>query len=293
MTDYAVVTLRCGSLEAELHPALGARLGRLRRHVDAEAPFDYLIPIEPHGFDLNRWQRAGCFPMLPFANKFRGNRLIWRNANVCVAEADGPAWLHGWGLRSAWQVENVSATHCAMTHAIAASPAWPWAYRAKLDVDLAAHGITLRLVVLNESEEPMPLGTGFHPYFAVSGTARTTVQASAIWRADQDSDGLPARREALGSPLHLELQHAPLPAETFTWFCETDSTAQASIEYPDAGRKVTLTSPEASNLAVHARAGEPFLCLEPCSHLAGTLDPARDVALPRVPVTLSLHLKLD
>jgi aldose 1-epimerase len=296
-----IVTLRRGGLEAQLHPSLGARLGRLRRLDPAngqQAPFDYIVPVEAQGFDLNRWQRAGCFPMLPFTNKFPRNTLAWADANLCVGDPDGPAWLHGWGLRSAWSVELVSDTHCTLAHAFPATQAWPWHWRAKLAFDFDADdAITLTLVVLNESDRPMPLGLGFHPYFpipgAISGAMRATVQAAALWRPDDASDGLPARRETLGSPIRLDLRRGALPGDTFSWFCETGAGAHAVIDYPEAGHRITLTSTEASQMVVHFRAGEQYLCLEPCTHLAGTLDALRDAAMPHVPVEFAMRLLLE
>jgi aldose 1-epimerase len=289
-----VVTLRRGYLEARLHPSLGARLGRLRRVDDQREQFDCLVPVEAQGFELNRWQRAGCFPMLPFTNKFPRNTLAWTDANVCVGQPDGPAWLHGWGLRSAWSVERVSDTHCSLAHAFPATPAWPWNWRAQLAFDLDAHdAITLSLVVRNESDRPMPLGLGFHPYFPIHGAIRATVQAAAIWRPDDNSDGLPVRRDSLASPVQLDLQRGTLPDDTFSWFCETVTGAHAVIDYPEAGRRITLSSPQAGHMVVHFRAGEPYLCLEPCSHLAGRLDPFRDAAMPHVPVEFTLRLQLE
>ncbi|KXU85031.1 hypothetical protein CI15_22380 [Paraburkholderia monticola] len=290
--NTAVVTLRCGEIEAQLLPSLGARIGGLRRHCADAAPFDYLVPVEPRGFALQRWQRAGCFPMLPFTNRFARNTLAWRDAALELAAPDTSAFLHGWGLRSAWQVESASATRCTMTHAFDATSAWPWRYRAHLTFDLHADGIALTLTVLNESCEPMPLGVGFHPYFALNGTVSATTRATARWHADETSDGLPRHRESLAGELHVELKPDALPSETFTWFCETEAPARAVIDYPDTGRQITLTSSQADHVVVHHRAGERFLCVEPCTHLAGRLDPAHHIALPNTPATFDMHLQL-
>ncbi|SMG55458.1 aldose epimerase family protein [Paraburkholderia susongensis] len=292
-TDGARVMLACGALEAQLHPSLGARLGCLRHHGAHGAPFDYLVPVEPCGFEPDRWQRAGCFSMLPFANKFPRNTLTWNDAAIEVAAPDASAWLHGWGLRCMWQVESASATRCVMTHAFAATAAWPWSYRAQLTVELDTQGISLHLAVLNESAGPMPLGCGFHPYFALNGAVHATAQVTARWHASESSKGLPARREPVASPLLVDLQPDALPRETFTWFCETGAAAHAVIDYPDTGRRVTLTSPQARHLVVHHRAGERFLCVEPCTHLAGRLDPAHHVARPHVPATFDMRLQLQ
>jgi aldose 1-epimerase len=200
--------------------------------------------------------------------------------------------LHGWGLRSAWHVESVSATRCEMTHSFDPTAAWPWRYRARLVAALDPGGIALRLTVLNESPEPMPLGLGFHPYFALNGTVDATVPATARWLADEHSIGLPRQRENLAGPLRVELKPGALPGETFTWFCESEAPVRAVIDYPDTGRQITLTSWQADHAVVHHRAGEGFLCIEPCTHLAGRLDPAHHVALPHTPATFDMHLQL-
>lgn len=287
-----VVKLTRGCLEAQLHPMLGARLGSLRRQGAAGESFDYLVPIDAANFDLGHWQRAGCFVMLPFTNKLPGNTLAWRDEIVRIAAPEAPGWLHGWGARSPWQVVEASLTHCVLGYAAAAMESWPWTYRANLHVALDPDGLSTYLEVLNLSPKPMPLGIGFHPYLSIAGELLATVDATAHWQASATSQGLPAIREALDAPLQIHLRHDALPDHTLTWFCETPS-AQAVIDYPQAGRRMTLTSGEARHLVIHYRAGERFLCIEPCSHLAGTLDPVVNVALPGTPVRMGMRLKLE
>ncbi|WP_322013418.1 hypothetical protein [Paraburkholderia sp. J12] len=278
-SEAGVVTLRCGALEGQVHPALGGRLGSLRHTGGPGGAFDYLVPLAPQGFDLNRWQRAGCFAMLPFTDRFADNILAWPKAKVRVAPPNAPAWLHGWGLRSAWQVQHARDRHCTLTQTFAAMPEWPWSWQARLAFDLDACGITQTLVVLNTSDEPMPLGLGFHPYFAIAGGMRATVETAA--RIGQND-----------TRLSVTLSGDAFPPDTFTWFYETGGSARALIDYPGTARRVTLTSPHASHLVVHYRAGERYLCLEPCSHRAGRLDPDRNVAMPGVPVEFAMRLDL-
>jgi aldose 1-epimerase len=267
-----------------VYPALGARLGSLRRTGGPQDAFDYLVPLAPQGFDLNRWQRAGCFVMLPFADRFANNTLAWPKANVRVAPAGAPAWLHGWGLRSAWHVEHAHERYCTLTYAFTAAPEWPWSWQARFTFELDACGITQTLVALNTSDEPMPLGLGFHPYFPIADGVHAVAEATAPWA--------PACTERQDGNLSVTLKGDALPTDTFTWFCETDGSARVRIDYPGTFRRVTLTSPQASHLVVHYRAGERYLCLEPCTHRAGQLDPKRDVAMPGVPVEFAMRLDL-
>ncbi len=92
-------------------------------------------------------------------------------------------------------------------------------------------------------------------------------------------------------PLRLSLQNGALPEDTLTWFCETPR-AEAEIRYPNAGRRISLSCSEAQYLVVHYRAGERFLCLEPCTHQAGGLDTLTHAALPDQSVSLSMRLQL-
>jgi aldose 1-epimerase len=287
----SIVKLTQGRLSAELHPALGARIGRLCRH-DETGAFDYLIPLDAAHFDPAKWQRAGCFPMLPYTNKFAGNTFAWGNQLIRVADPATPALLHGWGMRKPWRLDDLSDTHCTLTHAAPATESWPWAYRAELRVTLSPDGIDLSLELVNCSVQPMPVGLGLHPYFSIDSGLEAKVEAITRWQASATSDGLPVVRESLHEPLRLELQRHALPQATLTWFCETRET-RAVIDYRDAGRRITLTSHQARHLVVHYRAGEQFLCLEPSSHLAGQLSPIDNAALPGVPVMLSMHLQLE
>jgi len=289
-TAPAPLKLSAGAVAVDLYPALGGRIGRLRR-VSEDGAFDYLVPLDPDRFDPAQWQRAGCFPMLPFTNKFKGNRLTWGGECVQVAPSGSPGWLHGWGHRLAWSVDESSGSHCVMSLLVGESEAWPWTWRAELHFGVDSGGIDMALQVTNLSTRPMPLGLGFHPYFSMGQSAEATVAASSIWHGNPASEGLPVLQRRLDSPLRFALRRHALPRDTFTWFCETDRTT-ARIDYPGTRRYVELSSPEAGYVVVHHRAGESFLCVEPCTHLAGHLKPTANVAQPGQRVALSMRLEL-
>ncbi|WP_170301782.1 hypothetical protein [Cupriavidus basilensis] len=273
-----------------MYPTLGGRIGRLRR-ASADGAFDYLVPLDTDRFDPAQWRRAGCFPMLPFTNKFRGNRLKWDGGGLDIAPPGSPAWLHGWGHRKAWSIEQSSATHCHMSLVVGQSEAWPWTWRADLRYNVDAGGLDMVLQVTNLSTRPMPAGLGFHPYFAIGQGAEATVMADSIWHGNPASEGLPVLQRRLDGPLRFALRRHVPPRDTFTWFCETDQ-AQARIDYPGTRRHVGISSPEAGHVVVHHRAGESFLCVEPCTHLAGQLDPTANAVPPGQRVRLSMRLEL-
>jgi aldose 1-epimerase len=282
--------LSAGAIAVDLYPTLGGRIGRLR-HVSEDGEFDFLLPLDPDSFDPAQWQRAGCFPMLPFTNKFRDNRLEWDGGIVKVAQPGSAAWFHGWGHRKAWSVDELGPSHCLMSLVVEESDAWPWTWRAELRFGVDPGGLDIVLQVTNLSTRPMPAGLGFHPYFAMGQGAEVTVFADSIWHGNPASESLPVLQRRLDGPLRFVLRRHALPRDTFTWFCETGRAA-ARIDYPGTQRHVGVSSPEAGHVVVHYRAGESFLCVEPCTHLAGRLDPAANVVPPGQRTRLSMRLDL-
>jgi aldose 1-epimerase len=290
------VKLTAGDLELLIYPELGARVGRLLRHLPGSATFDYLVPLDIAGFDAARWPRAGCFAMLPFTNKFAGNAFNWRNRPVRVADTEAAGFLHGWGLRRAWPVAEVSTRHCAMALQTAAGSAWPWDYEASLTISLDPEGADFVLAVVNRSPEPMPAGLGFHPHFPLHGGIQARIEACARRLAGERSNGLPEQRETLAAPLQFEVaavltqdNDSPLgPAPT--WFCET-ALCDNELVYAAEGRHIRIASEEARYTVVHAPPAGQYLCIEPSSHLAGRFDAGRDIALPHQPLTLSMRLE--
>jgi aldose 1-epimerase len=284
------VALGAGPIRLVLFPGHGGRIGRLS-HCGEAGVFDYLAPFDPASFDAAAWQRAGCFPMLPFTNKFRQNRLRWGSSVFEVAAPHAPPHFHGWGHRQGWSVQQADASSCTLSFAAAPDAHWPWSYTGLMGVNVRADGIDLTLQVTNLSAQPMPLGLGFHPYFDVGDRAEVTVHAASVWHGSPMSEGLPALQRHLDAPLQFGLRRHAMPRETFTWFCEGAGTA-ARIDYPGTGRQIVVSSPDARYLVVHHRAGEHCLCLEPSTHLAGRLDPTANCALPGEPVRLSMSLAL-
>ncbi|SDG23034.1 hypothetical protein [Paraburkholderia phenazinium] len=292
------VSLRAGDLELLIYPELGARVGRLLRHLRNDATFDYLVPLDPAGFDAALWPRAGCFAMLPFTNKFAANAFIWRERVVRVADPEAAGFLHGWGLRRAWAVTDVTERHCVMTLEVAASHAWPWDYEASQTISLDPRGVSFALAVVNRSPEPMPAGLGFHPHFPLHSGVRARVEASARWLAGARSNGLPENRETLAAPLQFGAAPAVATARppcsplgpAATWFCETAACDNALL-YPAEARRVRIASSEARYTVVHAPPAGRYLCIEPGSHLAGRFDAERDIALPGQPLTLSMRIE--
>jgi galactose mutarotase-like enzyme len=162
---------------------------------------------------------------------------------------------HGFARDLPWQVCERTASSVRLR--LATSPEtrarWPW--ELTFDLTCSVAGATLRLDqrIDNTGEAAMPIGVGFHPYFAVpdADKPRTTIATGArrafdnVTKRDVDLDG----PLALARPevdLHL-LDHG---------------SSESALVAP--GGTVTLRgSAEYTHWVVWTIAGKDYVCLEP------------------------------
>lgn len=182
--------LRSGPLHAVLAPAAGGSIARLDwlgegarlpvlRGADAPAS-----PLE-----------AGCFPLVPYCNRIRDGRFHFRGREVRLAPnmAGDPSPLHGHGWLAAWEVVEASAASAVLGYRHAPD-AWPWAYEAHQHIALADDRLEAALSCTNRSDDDMPCGLGFHPYFPCTAGARLTTRVVNVWTVDEHV--LPVDRRA-------------------------------------------------------------------------------------------------
>jgi aldose 1-epimerase len=62
---------------------------------------------------------------------------------------------------------------------------WPWAYKAHQRFRLEDDALHLHLECLNISDEPMPCGLGFHPYFPCGPGTRIETGVDEVWAVDE------------------------------------------------------------------------------------------------------------
>ncbi len=189
------IALGASSLQLSIDPDTGGSI----------AAFDWVeggrnVPILRGCGDVSGEVLAmGSFPLVPFVNRVRDGRFTFRGRTVTLARnmASDASPLHGQGWLSAWQVDAADATSATLSFDHVPGE-WPWAYRAAQRFALDAHGLTLTLSCLNQSDEPMPCGLGQHPYFHCTATTRIATRVSEVWTIDEQVlpvDRIPATGE--------------------------------------------------------------------------------------------------
>jgi aldose 1-epimerase len=175
------LTLRAGSLELELSPSIGGAVSNFRWVVEGSR-----TPIlrESHT-PLENVLDAASFPLVPFVNRIRGGSFTFRGRQVRLSPnmAGDASPLQGQGWTSAWRTE--SASEAEATLAFDHHPGeWPWAYEARQTFRLGADSLWFRLSCRNASDEPMPCGLGFHPYFRCGPETRIQTFVDEVWTVD-------------------------------------------------------------------------------------------------------------
>lgn len=255
-----VIALRAGSYTATVAPAAGGRLASLAWRC-ARRTVPLLVAWDGADFDAHDWPKAGAFPMLPFANRLPPEGLAFRRGLIRPQPGPGGFALHGFAHRRPWEVVAASPDRVVMRQKDDGLGAgWPWAWTATQEVQLADCGVTVTIVVRNDSAEPMPLALGWHPYHPAAGEiAPADLHFDARARHDLDARG--AAQETGREPAFMMRRG------------ETAAFAgwRRGAQLRTAGGRLEIACDGADYLVVHRPPAADYLCVEPVTSLPGRL----------------------
>ena len=174
-------TLGVGNLLLRLSPSIGGAISAFEWLGD-RAPRPILR--ECHS-PLEKVLDAASFPLVPYVNRIRDGRFTFRGRAVSLRPnmSGDPSPLHGDGWLNPWELEAASDRHALLKFRHEAGE-WPWDYEAKQQIDLDGRGCSLTLSCANLSDEPMPCGLGFHPYFPCGAQTRIDTGVTHAWAID-------------------------------------------------------------------------------------------------------------
>ena len=251
------IVLAAGALEAHVLPAAGGSIARLDR-VETGARRPLLRGTDD---DRARALDCGCFPLVPFCNRIRGDAFNFAGRTIRLTPnmAPDPSPIHGQGWQGEWQVvaDSPAAVELRFDH----DPGeWPWAYQARQVIALDPAGLSIELACTNLSDEPMPCGLGLHPYYPCDSTTRLDTRVTGAWTVDADV---------------LPVAHVPASGRydlTDRAICGQDLdngfdgwSGVATIRWGD-GMGLHLTSPDARFFQVFSPKEGGLFVAEPVSH---------------------------
>ena len=153
----------------------------------------------------------GSFTMVPFCSRITAGRFDYRGKSVQLAPnfPPEPHTIHGFGWQSRWQIGHLEQNACTLVYehdsCAAATTGWPWTFTVEQHFALSETELSHSVRVENISEETMPVGAGFHPYFPLTPSC----DISMLCRDELvlDADGLPIT--ASGAPNNPADNNAP------------------------------------------------------------------------------------
>jgi aldose 1-epimerase len=289
--EMASVTLTAGRLRLVLNPSIGGSIfGFAWTDGDSARPI-----LRECNSDSQNVLDASSFALVPYVNRIRGGRFAFRGREVRLTPnmAGDPSPLHGHGWLNAWKVEAATARTAVLSYDHHAGE-WPWDYETRQEFALDEDGLSATLMCRNVSDQPMPCGIGFHPYFPCGPETRIDTQVSHAWTIDE----------------HV-LPVAKVPAEgrydlRDRLVCGQDLDngfggwrGEARMTDPGWPYEVRLTAPEASFFQIYSPPQGGIFVAEPVTHANAALN-APEAEWPELGMrvlepgqAMSLDMRLD
>ncbi len=155
-----------------------------------------LQPADPSDCTANG---SAMFPMVPFANRARGNVLrIGSTAVPLSPNTTDPLAIHGYGWQRVWRTKRHDADSCVLV--LDADPAMPLCFEARIGVFVGQSEAEFTLDVTNPGSKPIPAGLGWHPYFPHLDRTALRFSCEAFWL--EGPDHLPT--DSLRVPTELD-----------------------------------------------------------------------------------------
>lgn len=246
----------------ELDPCAGGAVSALR-HRDLDVLRTAPERIGP-AFDPLKYS---SFAMVPFVGRIHHGTFSY-GGQTCELPANlppEPHAIHGHGWHVPWktvEADNRAVTLCYQHSA----DAWPWSYIAHQTFALTSNGLSVALSLTNESQQDMPAGLGWHPYFSRKD-ATLYLPTTHVWTPDeQTGDNRPG---PISGQDDLSPGRAVEDLNLDTTFSVGAPTVR--IEWPT--HAISLTAdPVFSHATVYVPPGESYFCVEPVTHAPNAVN---------------------
>lgn len=258
------LTLRSHSLELQVVAEVGGSIARFDFMRDDGARIELFRGCSA---PYNDALEAGCFPLVPFANRIRGGSFTYAGRTIRLTPnmAGDRNPLHGQGWRGSWQpAVSPNGIELVFDHQ---AGEWPWDYQARQCIELTDNTLTIVLSCRNLSAEPMPCGLGLHPYFPCSESTVLNTQVTHAWTVDKDV--LPVKRmAAIG---RYDLRQRRICSQGLDngfdgW------GRQAQLSWHDRGLAVKMVAENADRFQVYSPARGGIVVIEPVQNANASLN---------------------
>jgi aldose 1-epimerase len=147
---------------------------------------------------------------------------------------------------------------------------WPFAFEVEQCLSLDDEGLSLSMTLRNDSQQSMPAGLGWHPYFPRHDGIELSFSATAVWL--NDSDALPGERRPV--PPRWDFSQRRALGYDGLDNCFEGWHQRAQLYWPQAGLALEITASQGlDHLVVFTPpAPQDFIAVEPVSHLNNAIN---------------------
>ncbi len=277
-----MIRLQAGALSCALAPELGGALLSLSlgdRPLLRPSPAGATDPLA-----------MASFPLVPYANRIAQGRFTHDGElhQLPLNFGDHPHSIHGLGWQRAWQVAEASTDRARIVQHHAGMAGWPWPYAAEQIIALTPDMLSLTLRVTNSGDSAMPLGLGFHPYFAADAATRLCFNAKNLWLSSPDM--LP-ERSAPADHFGDWTSARPVAGDRLIDNVYEGWDGTAHILHGD-DMHLTLQAERADWLHLYRPPGASFFCVEPVTHRPDAINAPGGMALLEPGQSRSLAMRI-
>lgn len=213
---------------------------------------------------------SSCFPLVPFGNRVSGNAFTFAGHDYQLhpnVEWDSH-YLHGDGWLNTWQLVEEDPDRLVLEYR---HDEVPYCYTVQQTFLLSEDSLAVSLTVINNGEDALPFGLGWHPYFPLTAQTRIKAQATGYWL---EREQWLAGEFQPRLPEDLNFNHANELPRRWVNNAFAGWDGKASIAYPQTGAALLMeTDPPAPCYFIFVSDPQfdegydfDFFCLEPMSH---------------------------
>ncbi len=253
-------------LRAEITPEIGASLVSLSGKVRGQ--WQAILRATPPEVveTQNAWEMAS-FIMAPFSNMIPNGQFTFQGQTYQLRpNYEGDATIHGDVYRQRWMIDEESSDYlvCHFDSSQVQDFNYPFPVAFEVHYSLLGEMLKIFLAVTNTSDQAIPVGMGFHPFFNRNSS--------------ENGDSAFLQFSARGMYPGLERGMQPLTQEqNFSDLTPVDNTemnncyggwdGRAKIIYPKARIELRIASDAVFNhVVLFNPLDKPYFCLEPVSH---------------------------
>ncbi len=234
-------------------------------------PIDLLAwnPSQP----TNNSFEVGSFVLVPYSNRLFGGQLLSPNGTLTLPRnhphSDVP--VHGIGWQKNWQLVSSEPQRLVLGYSHLSDTHWPYDHSCEQTVTLKRSHVQFNLKLLNLSEQSMPAGLGFHPWFALDKECQLRFGSSTVWL--QDARGWPMLEMPTSGQQDFDFSRWRKAHAVIQNHCHSRWSGLAELKRPEKKLSLQISaSPNLNHLIVYRKPGQDWLCLEPVSHATGAMS---------------------